>query len=123
MTESLVFGRKVVEAIKLDLFGGNHDRLLTQEKASNIPKASAHSNEGEFREITFEELAKHSSTKDLWVAIAGKVYDFSSFIQEHPGGVKPILDVAGKDGTQVYEEIHTLSFLEEFTPVGILKTV
>jgi cytochrome b involved in lipid metabolism len=46
------------------------------------------------------------------------VYDFTSFLSEHPAGPQAILDVAGKDGTQIFEEIHSMLFLEDFQPVG-----
>ena len=35
---------------------------------------------------------------DLWVIIKGKVYDVTSYVDEHPGG-ESILKNAGKDST------------------------
>jgi cytochrome b involved in lipid metabolism len=35
--------------------------------------------------ISVSELSKHDKVDDLWVAINGKVYDFTSFAPEHPG--------------------------------------
>ena len=37
------------------------------------------------KEVTAEELSKHDKVDDLWVAINGKVYDFTQFAPEHPG--------------------------------------
>ena len=36
------------------------------------------------KEITYKEVAEHSSKKDLYVVIHDKVYNASSFIDEHP---------------------------------------
>ena len=36
------------------------------------------------KELTFKELSEHNTKKDLYVAIHDKVYDVSSFIDEHP---------------------------------------
>ena len=35
--------------------------------------------------VSVEELSKHDKVDDLWVAINGKVYDFTQFAPEHPG--------------------------------------
>ena len=35
--------------------------------------------------VSVEELSKHDKIDDLWVAINGKVYDFTQFAPEHPG--------------------------------------
>ena len=51
--------------------------------------------------ISMEELAKHNSRDDCWIAIDGKVYDITSFIYQHPGG-DAILKGCGKDATQLY---------------------
>ena len=47
--------------------------------ASRIPKGK------EARVITWEELRKHTSEDDLWVAIDGKAYDLSGWAATHPG--------------------------------------
>jgi cytochrome b involved in lipid metabolism len=36
------------------------------------------------KELTYTEVAAHSSKKDLYLVIHDKVYDASSFIDEHP---------------------------------------
>ena len=36
------------------------------------------------KEFTLKEVAAHSTKKDLYVVIHEKVYDCSSFIDEHP---------------------------------------
>jgi cytochrome b involved in lipid metabolism len=36
------------------------------------------------QELTFAEIAAHSTKKDLYMIIHDKVYDTSSFVDEHP---------------------------------------
>ena len=60
--------------------------------------------EKNLKEITVAELAQHTSEDDCWMAIKGRVYDVSAFIDEHPGG-DIILDGAGTDATDLFFDI------------------
>ena len=48
------------------------------------------------------EVARHNREGDLWVIIHGSVYDLSRY-DEHPGGIEPIVECAGKDATSAFE--------------------
>ncbi|CAK9442299.1 uncharacterized protein LODBEIA_P60420 [Lodderomyces beijingensis] len=52
-----------------------------------------------------EQVSKHTTHDDCWVVINGKVYNVSSYIDEHPGGEEVILDVAGADATEAFDDI------------------
>ena len=43
--------------------------------------------------------------QDIWIDFL-QVYDVSSFVWKHPGGVDQILCGAGRDITQVFESYH-----------------
>ncbi|KAL2217463.1 cytochrome b5-like heme/steroid binding domain-containing protein [Thermoascus aurantiacus ATCC 26904] len=76
------------------------------------------------KEFTFQEVASHNTKKDLYVVIHDKVYDVSSFIDEHPGGEEVLLDVAGQDATEAFEDVgHSDEAREILAPlqVGVLK--
>ena len=45
----------------------------------------------------------YSTRTDCWIAIKGKVYDVTPYLQEHPGGVPAIVMNAGKDATEDFE--------------------
>jgi cytochrome b involved in lipid metabolism len=51
------------------------------------------------------ELQKHSTKQDIWIAINNKVYDVTKFLDQHPGGEEIILEVAGQDATEAFEDI------------------
>jgi len=59
----------------------------------------------DLKEFTYEEVSAHNSKKDLWVVIDGKVYDISPFVDEHPGGEEVLLDVAGQDSTEAFDDV------------------
>ncbi|KAG0039783.1 hypothetical protein BGZ82_006805 [Podila clonocystis] len=55
--------------------------------------------------FTFADLSQHTSRDNLFLAIHGKVYDCSGFIDEHPGGEEVLLDEAGRDATESFEDV------------------
>ena len=75
------------------------------------------------RVVTKEELAAHSTHDDCWVALYGRVYDFSAFVDEHPAGPESIVKLAGTDGTEAYETVHNEGMLAEFEGdlIGVLE--
>ena len=73
------------------------------------------------RIITEDELKSHNSEASCWVALYGKVYDFTEFLEEHPAGAESILEQAGKDGTARFDSVHTLAMLEDFEALGSLS--
>lgn len=52
---------------------------------------------------SMEEIAKHSSREDCWMAVEGKVYDVTGYIASgmHKGK-DAILMGCGKDATEIY---------------------
>ncbi|KAI9246512.1 cytochrome b5-like heme/steroid binding domain-containing protein [Phascolomyces articulosus] len=60
------------------------------------------------------DVAKHNSKSDLWLVIHNKVYDITQFVQEHPGGEEVLLDEAGKDATEAFEDIGHSDEAREF---------
>ncbi|KAH9313704.1 hypothetical protein KI387_022331, partial [Taxus chinensis] len=45
------------------------------------------------------EVAQHNKRTDCWIIIKDKVYDVTSYVEEHPGG-DAILAHAGDDSTE-----------------------
>ena len=74
----------------------------------------------ELPKLTMDDVRQHDSEDDCWIAIHGKVYDLTDFAEEHPAGPESILELAGQDGTEAFEAVHSEGVLEEFEPVGIL---
>ncbi|PWA49245.1 cytochrome b5, heme-binding site-containing protein [Artemisia annua] len=53
---------------------------------------------------TMKEASEHNSAGDCWVVIDGKVYDVSSYLDDHPGGDDVLLQATGKDATEEFED-------------------
>ncbi|KAK6477167.1 cytochrome b5 [Huso huso] len=54
---------------------------------------------------TLEEIKRHSSSKDVWIIIHEKVYDITSFLEEHPGGEEVLMEQAAADATENFEDV------------------
>ncbi|CAI2179633.1 19778_t:CDS:1 [Funneliformis geosporum] len=68
------------------------------------------------RLISAQEISEHNKREDCWVIIHGKVYDLTNFLPEHPGGIKVILNQAGKDATAAFDPIHPLDIIQKYLP-------
>jgi len=56
-------------------------------------------------ELSYSDVSSHSTKKDLYVVIHDKVYNASTFVDEHPGGEEVLLDVGGQDATEAFEDV------------------
>ncbi|KAL8733375.1 MAG: hypothetical protein Q9166_002199 [cf. Caloplaca sp. 2 TL-2023] len=61
--------------------------------------------------LSIQQIAEHNTVKDLWIVVDGQVWDMTDFAPEHPGGIGIILQYAGRDASQPYNEIHAPSLL------------
>ncbi|KAH6629076.1 cytochrome b5-like heme/steroid binding domain-containing protein [Boeremia exigua] len=59
----------------------------------------------ETKEFTYSDVSEHASKKDLYIVVHDKVYDCTSFVDEHPGGEEVLLDVGGQDSTEAFEDV------------------
>ena len=57
------------------------------------------------KEFTYSDVSEHATKKDLYMVIHDKVYNASSFVDEHPGGEEVLLDVGGQDSTEAFEDV------------------
>ncbi len=51
---------------------------------------------------TLDSVAAHNTSEDCWMIIRNKVYDFTDFIAQHPGG-QTIIQGCGTDATRLFE--------------------
>lgn len=65
--------------------------------------------EPQLKEFTLEEVAAHNAVEDCWIIVKDdgirKVYDVTAFLDDHPGGPEIIVDLAGQDSTDEFEDI------------------
>ncbi|GKZ22529.1 hypothetical protein AbraIFM66951_006487 [Aspergillus brasiliensis] len=85
--------------------------------------------------FTLEQVQKHNTADDLWIVLHNKgqslnylalqnleltidtVYNITKYIEDHPGGKEVLIEVAGTDATEAFEEIgHSDEAREQLEP-------
>ncbi len=56
--------------------------------------------------FTLADIARHSTGTSCYTTVRGKVYDLTSFINQHPGGSDKIMQICGVDGTNAFVDQH-----------------
>ncbi|XP_021900111.1 cytochrome B5-like protein [Carica papaya] len=62
-------------------------------------QSNVSNNSKESKVYTKAEVALHNKRTDCWIIIKDRVYDVTSYVEEHPGG-DAILNHAGDDSTE-----------------------
>jgi len=56
--------------------------------------------------VTTDELSRHCTRKDAWMAIRGWVYNVTDYMDYHPGGGSELMRGAGTDATGLFDTVH-----------------
>lgn len=67
--------------------------------------------EKRLKRFSFEEVQNHkkhsgaNEANSYWIAIHDKVYDVTNWLNDHPGGEEILVEHAGQDATEDWEDI------------------
>ncbi|KAH8401772.1 hypothetical protein KR009_007794 [Drosophila setifemur] len=56
--------------------------------------------------VTKSELALHNKASDAWMALRGRVFNVTRYMDFHPGGVDELMRGVGRDATKLFDEVH-----------------
>lgn len=59
----------------------------------------------EQKTYSLAEISAHNTNKSTWLVIHNGIYDVTEFLNEHPGGEEVLLEVAGKEATEMFEDV------------------
>ena len=72
------------------------------------------------RDITLTECKEHCSEDSCWLVMHGKVYEVTKFLDDHPGGDEIMLQAAGRDATDDFEDVgHSEAARRQLEPMLI----
>ncbi|KAG5884485.1 hypothetical protein JTB14_001280 [Gonioctena quinquepunctata] len=57
------------------------------------------------KQYSTQEIKDHNDNKSTWLVIHNTVYDVTAFLNEHPGGEEVLLEQAGKDASEAFEDV------------------
>jgi len=57
------------------------------------------------REYRLSEIKTHNDAKSTYLVVHNKVYDVTRFLEEHPGGEEVMLEQAGTDCSEAFEDV------------------
>ena len=69
------------------------------------------------------DVAKHNTRDDLWIIVDGLVYDVTRYVDRHPGGWLPLVNMAGKDCTDVFANYHGAKVYRTLLPAFLVGKV
>ncbi|KAH7242108.1 FMN-dependent dehydrogenase-domain-containing protein [Fusarium tricinctum] len=69
----------------------------------------------ETKRVTLDVLRQHNTATDCWIAVHSKVWDITHFVNEHPGGPEVLLNIAGSDATELYNDVHAPDIIEQLS--------
>ncbi|KAI1633063.1 FMN-dependent dehydrogenase-domain-containing protein [Biscogniauxia mediterranea] len=73
--------------------------------------------------LTADEIKKHRTTSSCWLVVDGKVYDVTSYLNQHPGGPAILLKHSGQDATAEFRKIHSSDVIENLPKGSYLGDV
>ncbi|KAK3713219.1 Osmotic growth protein [Vermiconidia calcicola] len=74
-------------------------------------------------EYSLEEIAKHNTKEDLWIAVKGIVLKVTDWVDEHPGGPQALYSHMGKDATEEFEMLHDDEVIPKYAPNIVIGKV
>ena len=92
--------------------GASSDPSSSSGNDSGKAKKPAKKFEIPDKEFSLEDIAKHNTKDDCWVAVNGMALNVTDFLENHPGGPKAILLYAGKDATEEFNMLHDKNVVE-----------
>ena len=94
------------------LFGSNiaptAGSQLPTEGSSNVSSVSKEVIASPANTVTYTtaEVATRNTRTNCWTIVSGSVYNLTTYINSHPGGVSAISQLCGKDGTATFNGQH-----------------
>jgi flavocytochrome c len=93
--------------------------------SSSSPASSASNEAKKFSvpttEYSLEEVAKHNTKDDLWIAVKGIVMDLTSWVNDHPGGPQALFSHMGRDASEEFEMLHDDEVIPKYLPAELVK--
>ena len=79
-------------------------RSVGADLSGGVGKIDEEDEEQNWKAWPITEIRKHNSRDDFWTIIRGRVYNLTSYLPYHPGGIDILDKIAGMDGTVLFDK-------------------
>lgn len=118
-TLTFIVGHSGAKASWEDRIKDSSGSALTDSPAQDQVQADKNLSAGVIK-LTNSEVKKHNSRGDCWSIVKGKVYNLTSYVQQHPGGTELISSICGIDGSAAFSNQHGSSSKPNNVLTGLL---
>uniref|UniRef100_A0A0N5A635 Cytochrome b5 n=1 Tax=Parastrongyloides trichosuri TaxID=131310 RepID=A0A0N5A635_PARTI len=70
-----------------------------------------------------EDVKQHTVSSSCWIIVNNQVLDVTKFLDEHPGGCEVLLEHAGGDATEAFEDVGHSTDARQMLPEYILGEI
>ncbi|KAK8168554.1 FAD binding domain-containing protein [Phyllosticta citrichinensis] len=74
-------------------------------------------------EFSLDEIAKHNTKEDLWIAVKGIVLNVTNWVDQHPGGPQALYNFMGRDASEEFEMLHDDEVIPKYAPEVVVGRV
>ncbi|KAK7521720.1 FAD binding domain-containing protein [Phyllosticta citriasiana] len=74
-------------------------------------------------EFSIDEIAKHNTKEDLWIAVKGIVLNVTNWVDQHPGGPQALYNFMGRDASEEFEMLHDDEVIPKYAPEVVIGRV
>jgi len=122
MRKWFLVGVLIILLIVFIVIGRLPKNVTEVSSVGNVIKDNDSRVSGSVKTISSDELKSHDSETDCWIAYDGKVYDITSFLPKHPGGIERITPYCGTadEFQNAFEKQHGTSKVKFLLSVGVL---
>lgn len=93
--------------------------------SSFLGAAAVHAKPNTTKQITFAQVKKNNKSTSCWTVVNRKVYNVTKWINQHPGGASRIQGLCGKNGSAMFNRMHSGQSAPENVlasyQIGVLK--
>lgn len=79
--------------------------IIAAAAATRFQSTKPREMSSEVKTYSLAEIKAHNTNKSTWIVIHNNIYDVTEFLNEHPGGEEVLLEQAGKEATEAFEDV------------------
>jgi cytochrome b involved in lipid metabolism len=103
---SLIVGAILIACIGGFVYWQKQQALQRQTMQEVVQEGQTREQNTQQGTYTLADVAQHNDASSCWSVINGTVYDLTSWIPQHPGGERAILQLCGTDGSAKFNNQH-----------------